>query len=530
MKSSNPESTKPATVAAADPLPSWNDTAPKRAIVSFVSKVTRAGSADFIPPGERIAVFDNDGTLWPENPAPFQLLYAVDALQAMLPGRPELASHPMVKAALAGDAATLVANNYEGLLQLVALTHAGMTTEEFSTRVDRWIGSAKHPRFGRTYEDCIYQPMREVLAYLRKQGFKTYIVSGGGADFMRVWSERVYGIPPEQAVGSRGQVVFEIRDGLPVLVKTLDSLFVNDKEGKPVGIHHHINRRPVMAFGNSDGDKAMIEYTTIGNRHPSFGLIIHHTDAEREFAYDVKPRSSGKLIEALADAPARGWTIVDMKRDWKTVLSDNSVTAIDVLLEPDQVMLDRSAKVNSELLGVFPGGFPLDATHRPHITLIQKFVRTSDLEKVCEAAEKVLQGVDLNALELEAFKHYYMPGGGIGLAGIVIRQTAELLELQAALLKAVEPCAEATGGSGAFVTTPDDLVIDPALIAYVKAFETAGAGKNFIPHVTTGVGPTEYLDAMLARPFEAFTFKAPRASIYQLGKWGTAAKHLRDLR
>ena len=516
----------PTVAIAADPLPSWNDTAPKASLVQFVAKVTQPGHADFIPPGERVAVFDNDGTLWPENPAPFQFLYAVDRLKAMLPGKPELAQDPMVKAALNGDAATLLADHHKGLLHVIALTHSGMTTEQFRDSVEKWMATAKHPRFGRHYDDSIYQPMREVLAFLRKNGFKTFIVSGGGADFMRAWSERVYGVPPEQTVGSRGQLIFEWQGGVPVLVKTLDNLFVDDKEGKPVGIHHVIGRRPVMAFGNSDGDKAMLEYTTVSNPRPSFGLIVHHTDAEREYAYDANPKSSGRLVEALADAPKRGWTVVDMKKDWKTVLSDNSVTAIDILLEPDQTMLERAAAVNTELLGVYPGGFPLDAIHRPHITLIQRFVRTADLDKVYTAARQVLARYDLGSMQLEAFKHYYIPAGDTGLAGIVVRPTPQLIKLQMELLKAVEPFAARTGGSGAFVTTPDDLVIDPALIAYIEAFETSSAGQKFNPHVTTGVGPKDYLDKMLARPFESFTFKAPKAAVYQLGQWGTASRRL----
>ncbi|MBX3205600.1 MAG: haloacid dehalogenase-like hydrolase [Labilithrix sp.] len=312
--------------APPDPLPSWNAGTAKAAIVDFVIRVTQPGSRDFVPVPERIAVFDNDGTLWPENPVPFQLAFALDRLKEELPARPAWKGDRFVDAALDGDTSALLANNYEGLFHIFGLTHAGMTTEEFAARVDAWMRTARHPRYGRPYDECVYQPMREVLAYLRANGFKTFIVSGGGADFMRVWSERVYGIVPEQVVGSRGTVKFEMRDGAPTLVKTMDTVFVDDKEGKPVGIHEHIARRPVMAFGNSDGDKAMLEYTTMDNPRPSFGLIVHHTDGEREYAYDASPRSTGKLVEALEAAPRRGWTVVDMKRDWKRVLCDDSVT------------------------------------------------------------------------------------------------------------------------------------------------------------------------------------------------------------
>lgn len=388
---------------AADPLPSWHDGAAKQAIVSFVEKVTTADSPDFIPAAERIAVFDNGGTLWPENPVPFQLAFALDRLQQQFPTNPEWKTDPCVKAALDGDFSKLLADHYQGLFHIIGLTHAGMTTGEFSAQVNEWMKTARHPRFGRPYDKCIYQPMREVLAFLRAHGFKTYIVSGGGADFMRTWSERVYGIPPEQVIGSHGQVKFEIRHGKPVLVKTMDSIFVDDNEGKPVGIHQFIGRRPVMAFGNSDGDKAMLEYTTIGNPRPSFGLILHHTDAGREYAYDANPKSTGKLVAALAEAPKHGWIVFDMKGDWKNVLSDNSVSAVDVLLEPDATMLKRAAAVNDQWLKAYPKGFPLDATHRPHITLVQRFVHTSDLPAVYAAAARVLAGVNFQGMKLEAF-------------------------------------------------------------------------------------------------------------------------------
>lgn len=307
---------------ADDALPSWNDVAAKASIVDFVQRVTTEGSADFVPSPERIAVFDNDGTLWGENPVPFQVAYALDELKRRVPNEPKLAADPMVQAALAGDIGKLLEGaHHDGLLQVLALTHTGMTTDEFKRSVEAWITTAKHPRYGKRYDQLTYQPMQEVLTLLRANGFKTFIVSGGGADFMRVWSERVYGIPPEQVVGSTGQTTFEFRDGVPVLIKTLDNLFVDDKAGKPVAIHQAIGRRPIACFGNSDGDQAMLQYTTIGNSRPSFGLIVHHTDANREYAYDAKPKSSGKLVEALVEAPQRGWVVVDMAKDWKCVFS-----------------------------------------------------------------------------------------------------------------------------------------------------------------------------------------------------------------
>jgi len=309
--------------AATDPLPSWTETSPKKTVIDYVQRVTRDGSGDFVPVPERIAVFDNDGTLWPEAPLPFQAAFVFDELKRRGPSEPKLAADPMVKAALAGDVAKLLAGpHHDGLMHVIALTHAGMTTTEFGARVTDWLKTARHPRWNRSYDQLTYQPMQELLVYLRANGFRTFIVSGGGADFMRVWAERVYGIPPEQVVGSTGRARFEMRDGQPVLVKTMDYLFVDDKEGKPVGIHEFIGRRPIVCVGNSDGDQSMLEYTTIGNPRPALGMIIHHTDAEREFAYDAHPPASGTLVTALAAATSRGWTVVDMKDDWTRIFKN----------------------------------------------------------------------------------------------------------------------------------------------------------------------------------------------------------------
>jgi phosphoserine phosphatase len=305
-----------------DPLPSWNASLAKQALLAFVAQVCEEGSSAFVPPADRLAVHDNDGTLWPENPLPFQASFAFDELRRRLPGEPPLAADPMVQAALAGDLATLLAGpHFEGLLRLVALTHAGMTVEEFQGCVEAWLASARHPRFQRPYGALTYQPMQELLRFLEAHGFRNVIVSGGGADFMRVWVERVYGIPPEQVVGSTARTTFALRDGIPVLTKTLDYLFVNDREGKPSAIHQFIGRRPILCCGNSDGDQAMLQYTTLANPLPSLGVLIHHTDAEREYAYDAVTRSTGKLVHALAEAPSRGWIVVDMQKDWNAVFA-----------------------------------------------------------------------------------------------------------------------------------------------------------------------------------------------------------------
>jgi len=307
---------------AGDPLPSWNDGASKRAIIAFVEKVTDEKGGSFVAPSERIAVFDNDGTLWPENPLPFQISFTIDELKRQLPDHPEWKSDKDIKAALSGDLTPLLRDHYKGLFHLIIVAGTGMTTGDFDETVRRWFATAIHPRFNRSYDRLAYQPMRELLVYMRANGFKTYIVSGGGLDFMRVFSERVYGIVPEQVLGSRTDVVYELRKDGPVLLKTTNRPFMDDGPGKPESIHQFIGRRPIAAFGNSDGDKAMLEYTTIGNPRPSFGLLVHHTDGEREYAYDAKPLSSGKLVTALADAPQRGWTVVDMRKDWRSIFSE----------------------------------------------------------------------------------------------------------------------------------------------------------------------------------------------------------------
>ncbi|MFM8365605.1 MAG: HAD family hydrolase [Verrucomicrobiota bacterium] len=313
-----------APLASADPLPSWNPGHAKKALLDFVEKTTNPDSKDFIPESERLAVFDNDGTLWPENPVPFQLAFTLDELKRRLPDEPSWKDDPSVQAALSGNLSALFADHYQGLFHLIELTGSGMTTDDFATRVRDWFATAKHPRFKRPYDQLAYQPMLEVLTFLRARGFQTCIVSGGGADFMRVFAERVYGIPPGQVVGSNTRAVFELRDSGPVLIKTMNDLFIDDRSGKPVAIHQFLGRRPIACFGNSDGDLQMLEYTTINNPRPSFGLLVHHTDPEREYAYDSTPKSTGKLVEALADAPKRGWVVADMKTDWSEVFPSST--------------------------------------------------------------------------------------------------------------------------------------------------------------------------------------------------------------
>jgi phosphoglycolate phosphatase-like HAD superfamily hydrolase len=303
--------------AQADPLPSWNDGAPKKAILDFVSRTTAAGGADFVPVDQRIATFDNDGTLWTEQPVYFQFAFAIDRVKALAPRHPEWKDREPFKSVLTNDMAGLAASGEKGLLEIVAATHAGMTTEEFSKTVSDWIATAQHPHFKRPYRELIFQPMLELLTFLRANQFKTFIVSGGGIEFMRPWTEKAYGIPPEQVVGSSGVVKFELRDGKPVLIKEPKVEFIDDGPGKPVGINRFIGRRPVFAFGNSDGDLQMLQYTAGGDGLRFMG-IVHHTDAVREFAYD-RQSHIGKLDKALDEARQRKWTVVDMKADWNTI-------------------------------------------------------------------------------------------------------------------------------------------------------------------------------------------------------------------
>lgn len=304
--------------AQTDPLASWNDGQVKKSIVDFVARTTMQGSPDFLPPAERIATFDNDGTLWSEQPIYFQAAFAFDRVKALAPKNPQWKTTQPFKGVLENDMKAVAAAGQKGVLQIIGATHAGMTVEDFHKTVLDWMATARHPRFNRPYAELTYQPMQELLAYLRANGFKTFIVSGGGVEFMRPWAEKVYGIPPEQVVGSSGVVKFQAGQGSrPELIKEAKVEFIDDGAGKPVGINRFIGRRPVFAFGNSDGDQQMLQWTAAG-RGARFVGIVHHTDAEREWAYD-RNSHIGKLDKALEEAIAKGWSVVDMKRDWKTV-------------------------------------------------------------------------------------------------------------------------------------------------------------------------------------------------------------------
>lgn len=309
----------PTPVKAADALPSWNDGPAKNSVLQFVAKATKAGSPDFVPPAERIAVFDNDGTLWAEQPVYFQAFFVLDRVKALAPRHPEWKTQEPFASLLKGDLKAALAGGERAAGQLLMATHAGMTSEEFEKGARDWIATAKHPKTGRLLTQMVYQPMLELLEYLRANGFKTFIVTGGGIEFVRPWSERVYGIPPEQVIGSSLKMKFELHDGKPVLVRLPEMNFVDDGPGKPVGIQMHIGRRPLAAFGNSDGDLQMLQWTAAGSGS-RFCLYVHHTDAYREWAYD-RASTIGRLDKGLDEAQAKGWTVVDMKTDWKRVFA-----------------------------------------------------------------------------------------------------------------------------------------------------------------------------------------------------------------
>lgn len=301
-------------------LSSWNASASRQAIIDFVGRVTKEGSADFVPPAERIAVFDNDGTLWCEKPAYFQALFIADRVRALAETRPEWKTQEPFASVIKGDLSTALAGGERAILELVMATHAGLTTDEFEQVVQDWLATARHPQTGKLYTQMVYQPMLELLDYLRSHGFKTYIVSGGGIEFMRPWTQTVYGIPPEQVIGSSIKTKFELRDGRPVIVRLPEINFIDDKALKPIAIQHHIGRRPLLACGNSDGDLQMLQWTAAGTG-PRFCLLIHHTDAHREYAYD-RQSHVGRLDQALEVAASQNWTRVDMRTDWKQVFPE----------------------------------------------------------------------------------------------------------------------------------------------------------------------------------------------------------------
>jgi len=512
-----------------DPLASWNEGKSKQAIIDFVTKTTTEGSPEFVPLEDRIACFDNDGTLWSEKPLPFQLYFVIDRIKAMAPKHPEWKNKQPFKGILEGDMKAAMAGGEKSLMEILMTTHAGMTTDEFDQLVKEWMATAKHPVTGRHFNEMVYQPMLELLDYLRANGYKPFIVSGGGIDFMRVWVEEAYGIPPYQVVGSSVQTKYDSTGTQPVLIKMAELNFNDDKLGKPVGIHQHIGKRPVFTGGNSDGDYAMMQYTSTG-KGPRFGLFVHHTDAAREYLYDREP-GLARLNKGLDDAQKYNWVIVNMKTDWNKIYpyetAQAELTAIDILLDPDQVMLN-SAKDYNELMQKNysgPGSFALDATHAPHVTVLQCFVPKADLEKVYAAIEKVVKSEKPETDQLTASGFYYIPVNGLGLAGITAKPTPKLLSFQAKIIEALKPFMM-TGTNAAFVQNADGKEITAGTSEYVNAFITEHSGAKYNPHVTIGLAQEAFLKELVAKPFKTFSFKSKSVSIYQLGDFGTAQKKL----
>jgi phosphoglycolate phosphatase-like HAD superfamily hydrolase len=515
---------RPRARQTGEPLPSWTDSPARRAIVDFVAAATTPGSPGFVPGEERIAVFDNDGTLWAEQPIFFQALFAFDRIRQLAPQHPDWKTKEPFASVLRGDERSALAGGMRALVEMAMASHAGTTTDEFAAIVTEWLATARHPTTGKRYTDMVYQPMLELLAYLRANGFKTFIVSGGGIEFIRVFSERVYGVPPEQVVGTSIRTKFELRDGKPALVRLSEMDFVDDGDGKPVGIQMHVGRRPSAAFGNGDGDLQMLQWTAGGTR-PALCLFVHHTDAEREWAYDRKGAAFGRLDKGLDEAAARGWTVVDMKRDWSMVFAageTNGVTAIDILLEPDATMLKSAEAANARLRAGFPGGFALDESHKPHINCLQRYVRTEDLDEVYAAVDKVLAQEKPTRWKLKAHGYYYLPWKNIGLAGIVIEPTDDLVRFQQKLIDAIDPYTEKAGTAAAFVTTKEDPEINQPTMDYVASFVPNQTGKKYHPHVTIGVSTQDDLEKMLDEKFEPFTFSPVGVSVYHLGNLGTA--------
>jgi hypothetical protein len=513
-------------------LPSWNDGPAKAAILEFVGRVTTPDGADYAPPSERIAVFDNDGTLWCEQPLQPQVFFLIDRVKRLAAQDPGLKDRQPFRALLDLDLNTLLGLGKQALLELAFATHAGMSQEAFDEIAGPWLAAARHPRLSRRFQDCAYQPQLELLDLLRANAFKVFIVTGGGGDFVRAISEEAYGVPPEQVIGSSMKTRFEMLDGRAHLMKLSQLDRFNDGEAKPQSIGLHIGRRPLLAFGNSDGDLPMLLHVKSG-AGARIALLLHHDDQEREFAYDRDFRLS-PLAEALDKAGAYGLTVVSMKRDWNTIFTHASrevpmtdAIAIDVLLEPDTVLVEHAKAVNAELRQNYPQGFALDPAHAPHITLVQRYVRSSDLDAVTAAVTGAVQAS--LPLHLQADGYSHIAGGGIGLLNYRIKHSDDLSDLEARVVAAVQPFAISGGAAEAFAHAADEQ-INEETIKYVEAFVPAASGDKYDPHVTLGVAKLDYAQDLEAEPFRPFGFDGLNVAIYQLGNFGTAQKRLWSLK
>ena len=522
-----------AVACAADPLPSWNDGPAKQSIVTFVDKVTKRGSPDFVPVPERIATFDNDGTLWCEKPLPVQLYFAIDRVKALARRHPEWKTREPFASILKGDYKNAIAGGDHAILELVMATHTGMTTAEFEQIVKDWIATAKHPKTGKLYTEMAYQPMLELLAYLRANGFKTFIVSGGGIEFMRPWAEKVYGIPPEQVVGSSMKTKFEMRDGKPVLVRLPELNFNDDKAGKPVGINQHIGRRPIAAFGNSRRRPGNAGIHAARQRCAVRASVCitmtrsANTPTVRQGLPDVK---LGAFTQALDEAAERG-----LDRGQHEERLEDRFSREHSRSRPLTSCWSRTPRCSNMPPPTTPAcsrssrkASPSMRRTRPHITMLQCFVRTADLDKVYAAEEKVLAAANVKAMKLEAFKYYYAPGGATG-------RRRHLREADAGNPQAASGhhCRREAVHAGnrphrRVHRRHDDPAIDAAIIQYVSTFVPKMTRRELQSARQHRRRPPEYLDQMLAEPFEPFTFSPAGAAVYQLGPFGTAAKKLKE--
>jgi hypothetical protein len=516
-----------ATLAAPDPLPSWNEGASKRAITEFVKNSTDSTSNRFIPVPDRIACFDNDGTLWTEMPLPFQLYFMIDRIKALAPQHPEWKDQQPYKGLLEGDLRSALAGGNKALLDLMIPVFSGLTADEFDKTVKDWMATATHPKTGKHYNEMVYQPMLELLNYLRANGYKTFIVSGGDISFMRVWVEQAYGIPPYQVIGSSFKSKYDTSLAVPAIVKLPEFNFNDDKLGKPVGIFEHIGKRPVFTAGNSDGDYGMLQYTSTSSGQ-RFGMIVHHTDSAREYAYD-RQSSLAKLSKGLDDAAKYHWAVVDMKKDWNKIYPavQSDIIAIDILLDPGKTMLDSAKAYNKLMQQNYSGtgSYSLDELHRPHITVLQCFVKSTELDKVYAAVGKVVQSEQITNQEITTSGFYYFPYKGLGLAGITVTPSSKLLSFQAKIIEALTPYI-VVGTDAAFVQNTNGSAIAAGSSDYVNRFIPDHSGPKYNPHVTIGLAHEDFLKTLIAAPYHPFKFTCPSVSIFHLGDFGTARTKL----
>jgi hypothetical protein len=519
---------------AGRPLASWNEGPAKSAILDFIGRVTTAGGTEYVAPDARIAAFDNDGTLWCEHPLQPQVFFVIDRVKALAAEDPGLNERQPFKALLEQDLKTLLGLGKQALVELAFATHAGMTEEQFDAMARDWIATATHPRVGQAFKDCAFRPQLELLHLLRANDFKIYIVTGGGVDFVRALSGEVYGVPRAQVIGSRAKTRLDRQGGTVHVTKLAQLDSFNDGEAKPRNISQHVGQRPLLAFGNSDGDLDMLLHVKSGPG-ARLALLLHHDDDQREVAYDRDFRLS-PLAEALDKAKDYGLTLVSMKQDWKTVFDQppeetpmTDAIAIDILLEPDSAMIDHAKGVNAGLRENYPEGFAIDPAHSPHITLVQRYVRSDALEAVASAVTEAVQKGPSLPLHLKAEGYSSIDAQGLGLVNYRVERTPDLIDLEGRVVSAVQPFAVSGGTGEAFARSPGEEIND-LTIEYVEGFVPAASGEKYAPHVSLGVAKLDFVEALKREPFVPFAFDGLTVAIYQLGNFGTAQKRLWNLK